>query len=227
MLSIVKITPFLTGCLGQHNPNIPISKHTKIPLYQSIPNFCRKKHTFIFHWGTKNKPKTRQQSSENNGFNNAHDWKEDTWLTCQSSMLMAESSCTRRVSRCMACESGLLRLMAVCWCWCLCTWPRWVRSCTQSKPSLHSHHTSTTVTTKPVVVVFFSVHIFLLLSSPPPCKSYCHNRTYQHCLFCNINLLLQRTSHSTATSHENNIHVGLRFYFFLKMLQTTDYWVPP
>lgn len=48
------------------------------------------------------------------------------YFTCHSSILMALSSCSRRVSKCMACDSGLFRLMAVAWCWCLWMWPKWV-----------------------------------------------------------------------------------------------------
>ena len=53
-------------------------------------------------------------------------------LTCHSSMLMALSSWTRRVSRCMDWLSGLLRLMAVLWLWWRWIWPRCMRRLSQS-----------------------------------------------------------------------------------------------
>lgn len=52
--------------------------------------------------------------------------------TCQSSMLMALSSCTRRVSRCMDWLSGLFRLMAVLWLWWRWIWLRCIRRLSQS-----------------------------------------------------------------------------------------------
>lgn len=44
--------------------------------------------------------------------------------TCHSSMLIALSSCTSLVSKCIDWLSGLLRLMAVLWLWCRWIWPK-------------------------------------------------------------------------------------------------------
>lgn len=52
--------------------------------------------------------------------------------TCHNSMLIALSSCTRRVSRCMDWLSGLLRLMAVLWLWWRWIWPKCIRKLSQS-----------------------------------------------------------------------------------------------
>lgn len=52
--------------------------------------------------------------------------------TCHSSMLIALSSWTRRVSRCIDWLSGLLRLMAVLWLWCRWIWPKCIRKLSQS-----------------------------------------------------------------------------------------------
>lgn len=52
--------------------------------------------------------------------------------TCHSSMLIALSNWTRRVSRCMDWLSGLFRLMAVLWLWCRWIWPRCIRRLSHS-----------------------------------------------------------------------------------------------